>query len=67
MAGSAAARGPAATYSATATTLNTTSTLVIDGHDFARFLIAEIDAWAAMARDLDARLAKAEERLSGIA
>jgi CRP-like cAMP-binding protein len=59
--------GPAATYSATATTLSTTVTLVIAGAAFARFLTAEIDAWAAMARDLDARLAKAEQRLSGIA
>jgi CRP/FNR family cyclic AMP-dependent transcriptional regulator len=59
--------GPAATYSATATTLITTKTLVIDGHDFARFLAGEIDAWAAVAQDLHARLTKAEQRLSGFA
>ena len=53
-------------HNATATTLRRTQVLVVSGTDFARFIASEPSAWAAMARDLEARLSEAESRLGGI-
>lgn len=57
---------PQATYKATATALRRTQVLVVTAADFARFIGSEPSAWAAMARDLEARLSEAESRLGGI-
>ena len=58
--------GVRAMHSATATTLRRTQALVVAGADFARFIGSEPSAWAAMARDLEARQSEAETRLGGI-
>jgi|ERR1019366_3937216 CRP-like cAMP-binding protein len=55
-----------AAHGATATALRGTRALVISGGDFTRFMESEPSAWAAMARDLEARLSDAESRLGGI-
>lgn len=61
--GRSSGSGPA--HSATATTLAHTRAAVISRPVFTRFLLAEPTAWAALARDLDVRLGRAEARLRG--